>query len=207
MIEAIIDGGWKSILTAALLLVMSVMSLSSLLAEILRIRREIASVPTSHEQATGIWLAIQEEYHRTVATGLKGKLLQRRLDSIASGVTIKGGGHATILATVGSNAPYIGLFGTVVGIYGALHVLGLGGTPSPDRIAGPVGEALVMTALGLVVAIPAVLGYNYITSQRTRLTQMAHAYLVWLSTGSNTGPHMRALQARTPFRIKRRKLA
>src|SRR5438270_760598 len=66
------------------------------------------------------------------------------------------------LATVGSTAPFIGLFGTVVGIYGALIRIGASGQASIDAVAGPVGEALIMTALGLAVAVPAVLAYNWL---------------------------------------------
>ena len=65
-----------------------------------------------------------------------------------------------VLASVGSTAPFIGLFGTVWGIYHALVAIGLSGQSSIDKVAGPIGEALIMTALGLAVAIPAVLGYN-----------------------------------------------
>ena len=65
-----------------------------------------------------------------------------------------------ILASVGSTAPFVGLFGTVWGIYHALLAIGVAGTATIDKVAGPIGEALIMTALGLVVAIPAVLGYN-----------------------------------------------
>ena len=66
------------------------------------------------------------------------------------------------LATVGSTAPFIGLFGTVWGIYHALIAIGVSGQASIDQVAGPVGEALIMTALGLAVAVPAVLGYNWL---------------------------------------------
>ena len=66
----------------------------------------------------------------------------------------------SFLATVGSTAPFVGLFGTVYGILNALITIGLSGQPSIDKVAGPVGEALIMTALGLVVAVPAVFGYN-----------------------------------------------
>ena len=66
------------------------------------------------------------------------------------------------LATVGSTAPFVGLFGTVVGIYNALTAIGVAGQASIDKVAGPVGEALIMTAIGLAVAVPAVLGYNFI---------------------------------------------
>ena len=66
------------------------------------------------------------------------------------------------LATVGSTAPFVGLFGTVWGIYHALTAIGIAGQASIDKVAGPVGEALIMTAIGLAVAVPAVLGYNFL---------------------------------------------
>ena len=68
----------------------------------------------------------------------------------------------SFLATVGSTAPFIGLFGTVWGIYNALTAIGMTGNASIDKVAGPVGEALIMTAFGLLVAVPAVLGYNWL---------------------------------------------
>ena len=67
-----------------------------------------------------------------------------------------------LLATVGSTAPFVGLFGTVWGIYHALTAIGIAGQASIDKVAGPVGEALIMTAMGLAVAVPAVLGYNWL---------------------------------------------
>jgi len=67
-----------------------------------------------------------------------------------------------VLATVGSTAPFVGLFGTVWGIYHALTAIGVAGQASIDKVAGPVGEALIMTAIGLAVAVPAVLGYNWL---------------------------------------------
>ena len=66
------------------------------------------------------------------------------------------------LATVGSTAPFVGLFGTVWGIYNALVKIGISGQASIDKVAGPVGEALIMTAIGLAVAVPAVMGYNWL---------------------------------------------
>jgi biopolymer transport protein ExbB len=69
------------------------------------------------------------------------------------------------LATVGSTAPFVGLFGTVWGIYHALTAIGIAGQASIDKVAGPVGEALIMTAIGLAVAVPAVLGYNWLVSR------------------------------------------
>lgn len=77
-----------------------------------------------------------------------------------------------VLATVGSTAPFVGLFGTVWGIYSALVTIGVTGQASIDKVAGPVGEALIMTALGLAVAVPAVLGYNWLV-RRNRLAMHA----------------------------------
>jgi biopolymer transport protein ExbB len=76
------------------------------------------------------------------------------------------------LATVGSTAPFVGLFGTVWGIYHALTAIGIAGQASIDKVAGPVGEALIMTAIGLAVAVPAVLGYNWLVS-RNKITMEA----------------------------------
>jgi biopolymer transport protein ExbB len=75
----------------------------------------------------------------------------------------------SVLATVGAMAPFVGLFGTVWGIYNALVTIGVSGQASIDKVAGPVGEALIMTALGLAVAVPAVLGYNWLV-RRNRVT-------------------------------------
>ncbi len=75
------------------------------------------------------------------------------------------------LATVGATSPFIGLFGTVVGIYRALIAIGIAGSASIDKVAGPVGEALIMTALGLLVAVPAVLAYNYLQGRNKSLAE------------------------------------
>lgn len=84
--------------------------------------------------------------------------IQRATDSVQSNLQ----NGLAFLATVGSTAPFIGLFGTVWGIYNALVKIGVSGQASIDKVAGPVGEALIMTAIGLAVAVPAVLGYNFI---------------------------------------------
>lgn len=91
----------------------------------------------------------------------------------------------SLLASVGATAPFIGLFGTVWGIYHALVNISASGQASIDKVAGPVGEALIMTALGLAVAIPAVLGYNAlvrgnksILSKLNRFSQQLHVYLI-----------------------------
>jgi biopolymer transport protein ExbB len=92
------------------------------------------------------------------------------------------------LASIGSTAPFIGLFGTVWGIYHALINIGSAGQATIDKVAGPVGEALIMTALGLAVAIPAVLGYNALTRSNknlsSRLNRFAHELHAYLVTGA-----------------------
>jgi len=80
------------------------------------------------------------------------------------------------LATVGATSPFIGLFGTVVGIYRALINIGIAGSASIDKVAGPVGEALIMTALGLLVAVPAVLAYNYLQARNKRIAELLSGF-------------------------------
>jgi len=94
--------------------------------------------------------------------------VQRAIDDIQS--RLQDG--LAFLATVGSTAPFVGLFGTVWGIYHALTAIGIAGQASIDKVAGPVGEALIMTAIGLEVAVPAVLGYNWLV-RRNKVTMEA----------------------------------
>ncbi len=96
-----------------------------------------------------------------------------------------------VLASVGSTAPFIGLFGTVWGIYHALMSIGVAGQATIDKVAGPIGEALIMTALGLAVAIPAVLGYNGLVRANkaivTKLSRFAHDLHAYFITGTRIG--------------------
>ena len=80
------------------------------------------------------------------------------------------------LATVGSTAPFVGLFGTVWGIYHALTAIGIAGQASIDKVAGPVGEALIMTAFGLAVAVPAVLGYNWLVRRNKAAMELVRGF-------------------------------
>ena len=81
-----------------------------------------------------------------------------------------------VLATVGSTAPFVGLFGTVWGIYNALVKIGMSGQASIDKVAGPVGESLIMTAIGLAVAVPAVLGYNWLVRRNKAVMEDVNAF-------------------------------
>jgi biopolymer transport protein ExbB len=97
-----------------------------------------------------------------------------------------------VLATVGSTAPFVGLFGTVWGIYNALVRIGASGTASIDKVAGPVGEALIMTAIGLAVAVPAVLGYNWLVRRNKVAMDTVRAFgsdlhTVLLASGEKGG--------------------
>jgi len=98
--------------------------------------------------------------------------LSRSQGSIAARL----GEGLAFLATVGSTAPFIGLFGTVIGIYRALIKIGASGDASISTVAGPVGEALIMTALGLVVAVPAVLAYNWLIRRNKTITEDLSAF-------------------------------
>ena len=111
-------------------------------------------------------------------------------DTMDEGVARMQGGLA-ILASIGSTAPFVGLFGTVWGIYHALLVIGATGQTSIDQVAGPVGESLIMTAFGLFVAIPAVLGYNALTRANksivSKLRRFAHGLHAFFVTGASLG--------------------
>ena len=113
---------------------------------------------------------------------LKGSI-DDAIDRLQSGLAI--------LASVGSTAPFVGLLGTVWGIYHALLGMGRAGQATLDQVAGPVGEALIMTALGLFVAIPAVLGYNALNRANrrvlARLNRFAHDLHAYFLTGSRIG--------------------
>jgi len=92
-----------------------------------------------------------------------------------------------VLASISSTAPFVGLFGTVWGIYHALHAIGIAGQASLGQVAGPVGEALIMTALGLFVAIPAVLGYNVVARRNKALMHKLNRFAYELHSFFLTG--------------------
>ena len=103
--------------------------------------------------------------------------LQRSEDSINA----KLAGGLPFLASVGATAPFIGLLGTVIGIYRALIKIGLSGSASIETVAGPVGEALIMTAIGLLVAVPAVLAYNWLQVRNRRIAELLTGFSTDLS--------------------------
>jgi biopolymer transport protein ExbB len=119
---------------------------------------------TDHHEGT---LTEQIDLHSWITMSL-----QRSVDAIAN--RLQGG--LAFLATVGSTAPFVGLFGTVWGIYHALTAIGIAGQASIDKVAGPVGEALIMTAMGLAVAVPAVLGYNWMVRRNKLLMERVRSF-------------------------------
>jgi len=123
----------------------------------------------------------------TQSPAMRDELLARSIRRAIAEESHRSESGLTVLASIGSTAPFIGLFGTVWGVYHALVSIGLSGQGTLDKVAGPVGEALIMTALGLAVAIPAVLGYNYLVRRnRTQLATLdshAHDLQLMILTG------------------------
>ncbi len=126
--------------------------------------------------------------HRLEEAGGGAEFLTRALRRVIDEETARLESGLTILASVGSTAPFIGLFGTVWGVYHALAAISATGQGTLDKVAGPVGEALIMTAAGLAVAVPAVLAYNaFVRTNRVVLAQLdsfAHDLFSLLTTGS-----------------------
>ncbi len=132
-------------------------------------------------------------HHRATQAQLHDSLdvsdwISRALQGSIDATTSRLQAGLAVLASVGSTAPFVGLFGTVWGIYHALMKIGAAGQASIDQVAGPIGEALIMTALGLAVAIPAVLGYNALVRGNknllVRLGRFAHDLHAYYVTGS-----------------------
>ncbi|MEC5399649.1 MotA/TolQ/ExbB proton channel family protein [Uliginosibacterium sp. H1] len=119
--------------------------------------------------------------------GSPQEFLTRTMRKVIDEETARVENGLTMLATIGATAPFVGLFGTVWGVYHALIAIGMSGAGTLDKVAGPVGEALIMTGIGLAVAIPAVMGYNWLTrSNRVLLAKLdAFAYdlFTFLSLG------------------------
>ena len=157
--------------------------------------------PFAHLTQRG--LSAAEQYRnktgqRLIESGSAEEFLTRALRRAIDQDTARLEHGHTMLASIASSAPFIGLFGTVWGIYHALVNIGMSGSGSLDQVAGPVGEALIMTALGLAVAIPAVLAYNFFNrANRLVLNELdgfAHDLFAFMSTGIHGrgpagGPH------------------
>jgi biopolymer transport protein ExbB len=121
--------------------------------------------------------------------------LQRSEDSINAVLA----GGLPFLATVGATAPFVGLLGTVIGIYRALINIGIAGNASIDKVAGPVGEALIMTAIGLLVAVPAVFAFNWLQSRNRKIAAMLNSFstdlLAYMNSNGAVKPAVQAAPA------------
>jgi len=138
-----------------------------------RIAHEGIAWLNEHQQSAGIIIKHCGNSSELLEQTLKVKLQQEQ-QAMESGVTI--------LASIGSTAPFVGLFGTVLGIMNAMHNISTSGSTSLDMVAGPIGDALVATAIGIAVAVPAVLAYNFllrrIKVQRNKLENFVISFLI-----------------------------
>jgi len=119
--------------------------------------------------------------------GTSSEFVTRTIKKVLDEETTRLENGLSVLATVGATAPFVGLFGTVWGVYHALVAIGMSGAGTLDKVAGPVGEALIMTGLGLAVAIPAVVGYNWLTRANRVLIAKLDAFAYELHTFVSMG--------------------
>ena len=119
--------------------------------------------------------------------GTSSEFVTRTIKKVLDEETTRLENGLSVLATVGATAPFVGLFGTVWGVYHALVAIGMSGAGTLDKVAGPVGEALIMTGLGLAVAIPAVVGYNWLTRANRVMVAKLDAFAYELHTFVSMG--------------------
>ncbi len=196
--EALEQGGFIAYATVAILGVMSFGSFfilftkwieqSKLLSQYRDLRSSFWRAPSLRDGAAKLdknsaWRQIvddglaAEEAHSKMTDALEAHdWLHGSLARSEQAINARLAGGLPFLATVGATSPFIGLFGTVVGIYRALIAIGIAGSASIDKVAGPVGEALIMTALGLLVAVPAVLAYNYLQARNKRIAELLQSF-------------------------------
>src|SRR3954463_5538476 len=153
----------------------------------------------AYRQIVDDGLTANAEHHKLTDSVDQHDWMVNSLARSQGAITSKLSGGLAFLATVGSTAPFVGLFGTVVVIIGALVRIGAAGQASIDAVAGPVGEALIMTAIGLVVAVPAVMQYNWlmrrnksISEEMSRFANNLHGYLI---SGGSVRPQVAAPRA------------
>jgi biopolymer transport protein ExbB len=221
-VQAMEEGGPVAWSILAVMVIMSIGSFYILITKYLeqaKVLRQYKSVPTQFWRAPSLkegatkleknsaWRQIADD--AILAREEHGKMtdqmeahdymhgsLQRSEDSI--NYTLSGG--LSFLASVGATAPFIGLLGTAIGIYRALINIGIEGSASIDKVAGPVGEALIMTAIGLLVAVPAVLAFNYLQSRNRRIAELLTSFstdiLAYISSDGAVKPAVSSAPAR-----------
>jgi biopolymer transport protein ExbB len=131
--------------------------------------------------------------------GSAGDFVTRTIKKVLDEETTRLENGLAMLATVGATAPFVGLFGTVWGVYHALVAIGMSGAGTLDKVAGPVGEALIMTGLGLAVAIPAVMGYNWLTRSNRVILSKLDAFAYELHTFVSMGQPLSSESAPAPL--------
>jgi biopolymer transport protein ExbB len=135
--------------------------------------------PFSHLSAHALHAKAHHARHgatKLAEAGSASDFITRTIKKVLDEETLRLESGLTLLATVGATAPFVGLFGTVWGVYHALVAIGMSGAGTLDKVAGPVGEALIMTGIGLAVAIPAVMAYNAFTRGNRVLTARLDAF-------------------------------
>jgi biopolymer transport protein ExbB len=130
--------------------------------------------------------------------GSASEFVTRTIKKVLDEETTRLENGLSLLATVGATAPFVGLFGTVWGVYHALVAIGMSGAGTLDKVAGPVGEALIMTGLGLAVAIPGVMGYNWLTRANRVMVSKLDAFAYELHTFVSMGQPLSSVQNMAP---------
>ncbi|OJW74686.1 MAG: flagellar motor protein MotA [Sphingomonadales bacterium 63-6] len=196
--EALNQGGVIAYSIFTVLVIMSVGSFYILITKLLEQRKifgELKDVRTKFWQAPTLkdgaaklgknsaWrqlvedgLAAEEQHNKMTDSLEAHDWLHGSLARSEASINSKLASGLPFLATVGATAPFVGLLGTVIGIYRALIAIGLAGSASIDKVAGPVGEALIMTAIGLLVAVPAVLAYNWLQARNKRIAELMNGF-------------------------------
>jgi biopolymer transport protein ExbB len=196
--EAMEQGGVIAWVILGVLVIMSVGSFYILITKLLeqnKIMRQYNTVRTSFWRANTLSegaskLEKNSAWRQLVDDGLAAEAQHSKMtDSLEAhdwmhgslarseaSINARLAGGLPFLATVGATAPFVGLLGTVIGIYRAMIAIAVAGSASIDKVAGPVGEALIMTAIGLIVAVPAVLAYNWLQSRNRRIAELLNGF-------------------------------
>ncbi len=192
--EAMKEGGPVAWSILAVMIIMSVGSFYILFTKLFeqnKVMRQYKGVQTSYWRANTLkegaakleknsaWrqladdaVTAQDHHAKMEGAGNEIHFVEEELAHSQETINASLSGGLSFLASVGATAPFIGLLGTVIGIYRALINIGIAGSASIDKVAGPVGEALIMTAIGLLVAVPAVLAFNWLQSRNRRIAAL-----------------------------------
>ena len=196
--EAMEQGGAIAWTILAVLVIMSVGSFYILITKLLdqnKIMRQYREVRTNFWRANTLsegatkleknsaWrqlvddaLAAEAQHAKMTDTLEAHDWMHGSLARSEAAINARLAGGLPFLATVGATAPFVGLLGTVIGIYRAMIGIAIAGSAQIDKVAGPVGEALIMTAIGLLVAVPAVLAYNWLQSRNRRIAELLSGF-------------------------------